>query len=129
MQLEVPLSREEGRPADREVDIEVIIGKRVLHFEVKTHMNRIDISGSVRRQFTKDIINHIGNKWRNLYYLYSPNVRNQLKQVERAILKTLDDDTVKKALRQAGLDVKQAREILTDRLKEGMVGTYEWFNP
>jgi hypothetical protein len=78
--------RFELRGVRREVDIEMNYQGRRIDVEVKTNMEG---EPSVNNwQIEKDLEKHIGDRWENMLYLYSPQAGN-LAEVERAMLRAL----------------------------------------
>ena len=73
--------------AGREVDIEMSYQGRRIDVEVKTNLGHEPSVNDT--QIEKDLEKHIGDRWEDMLYLYSPQQAGNLADVERAMLRGL----------------------------------------
>jgi hypothetical protein len=109
---------------NREIDIQVSVGGRMIDVEVKTNLGLEPTIA--RNQIRRDLIRHIDDRFQDILYLYAPQQSGNLQQVEDAMLSALRHSTVQTALQQRGISVATAETWLRQRLTQGLISTFDY---
>jgi len=107
----------------REIDIVAQTPFGRLHVEVKTNLENLAGEAEAsfeKEQIIKDLVAHAHGDYKDLLYLYHPDVADQLPGLGQRMLRLFDGEELPKLLKQRGIDVKRARRAFEHWLPKGL---------
>jgi hypothetical protein len=101
-----------------------IPGRGETHVEVKSHWSGRASLASFRWEVERDLVLHAPSEYRQLFWLFHPNVRPELPRLGRDMVELFSEKRVRDLFAARGLDVAKAEAAFQRWLDTGGLATY-----